>query len=494
MIRPLLVILVLACLVAEASADRRVAVATIEGDQGGAATKIVVAALDGEGDYLVITPKAVTKVADELAIAIDERQAAKLLEELEADVLVMGTVEPISGGNRLILRVVPKGSKKARSATVLYGKKAASGKVRGGIRNAITTILEKESGGRGEEGDEGEVVRDRTRPVKSDGPTTLAAEGDEPETPVRSGSGGGDRVVPKRAITGGTGKRDKRFVTFKEEPSPDAEVTKGLDGEDPNGEAEEEEAPKPKAAGRRVIALRFAAGPSGSTRTLQFNHRAFDQAPRDYRNSFVPGARVQGELYPAAFGTKGFLSNLGIGFEFDQTFGLKVNAGGGTQLPTTSRHFSVDARIRFPIGGSSISLVGGYGQRTFKVTRGQTMLDLPNTEYKMFNPGLAFRVPVGPVSIFGDARALLLTSAGEIQTNDSYGPGKVSAFEAEAGFEIEITRTIGVRVSGDVAIVGYDFNGKGAMSSIRDQDPTTVDVGGAADRYIGGAVALALRL
>lgn len=479
--------LVSLCLVAEASADKRVAIATIEGDQGDAATKIVVAALDGEGDYLVITPKAVTKVADELAIPIDERQAAKLIEELEADVLVMGTVEPISGGNRLVLRVVPKGSKKARSATVLYGKKAASGKVRGGIRNAITTILEKEPSGEG-----GELGRERTRPVKSDGPTTLAAEGDEPETPARS-NGGGDRVVPKRAITGGTGKRDKRFVTFKEEPPADAEVTKGLDGEDPNGEEEEEEGPAPRATGRRVIALRFAAGPSGLTRTLQFNHRAFDQAPRDYRNSFVPGARVQGELYPAAFGTKGFLSNLGVGFEFDQTFGLKVNAG-GTQLPTTSRHFSVDARVRVPIGGSSISVVGGYGQRTFKVKRGQTMLDLPNTEYKMFNPGLAFRVPLGPVSLFGDARALLMTSAGEIQTNDSYGPGKVSAFEAEVGFEVEITRTIGVRVSGDIAVVGYDFNGKGAMSSIRDQDPTTKDVGGAADRYIGAAVALALRL
>jgi hypothetical protein len=490
MTRPLLAILVLLCLVAEASADKRVAIAAIDGDQGSAATSLVVAALDGEGDYLIITPKAVTKVADELAIAVDERQASKLIEELEADVLVMGSVEPINGGNRLILRVVPKGAKKARSATVLYGKKAASGRVRSGIRNAITTILEKAPAGESEAvGERG----DKPRAVKSDGPTTLAAEGEESEQPARvtTGSGGsGDRVVPKRAITGGTGKRDKRFVTFKEDPPPESEVGKGLaDSEDPNGEEEE---PSARPAGRRVIAVRFAAGPSALTRTLQFNHRAFDQAPRDYRNSFVPGARVQGELYPAAFASKGFLANLGVGFEFDQTFGLKVNAG-GMQLPTTVRHFSVDARIRIPIGGGSVSLVGGYGQRTFNVQRGQTMLDLPNIDYKMFDPGLAFRAPLGPVSLFGEARALLMTGAGEIQTNASYGPGKVSAFEAEAGFEVEITRNFGVRLSGDFVVVGYDFNGKGALSSTRDQDPTTVDVGGAADRYIGGALALALR-
>lgn len=363
--------------------------------------------------------------------------------------------------------------------------------MRDGIRNAITTLLEKEP-----PREPAEPVRgDKPRTVKNDGPTTLAAEGEEEATTttVKTGAGGRDpRVVPKRAITGGTGKRDKRFVTFKEEPPADAETTKGFGGEDdPDGEGEEEEE-RVKPAGRRVIAARFAAGPSALSRTLQFNHRAFAQAPQDYRGSFVPGARVQGELYPIAFASKGFLANLGIGFEFDQSIGLKVNAG-GMQLPTTMRHFSVDARIRIPIGGGSISLVGGYGQRTFKVTRGQTMLDLPNIDYKLFDPGLAFRVPIGPVSLFGEARAMLITAAGEIQTNASYGPGTVSAFEGEAGLEIEITRMLGLRLSGDVAIIGYDFNGKGALSNTRDQDPTTLDVGGAAERYIGGAFALAFR-
>lgn len=484
----------------EAWADRRVAVAAIEGDKSGSAARAVVEALDGEGDMVVISPKAVTKVADELAIAIDDRQSGKLMEELEADVLVMGSVEPIQGGFKMTLRVVPKGVKKSRSAVVLYGKKANSTRILNGIRSAVTTLIEKASADRVEEprpvkgGKGGKGGRDGD--VVEDGPSgTLDEEAEEiDQTTTRTGSRE-PRVVPKRAITGGTGKRDKRFVTFKEEPPPDAELTQKLDGEDPDGEdpdgeGEEEEA-RPKTK-RRQAAARLNVGPSVLSRTLEFNHRAFDQAPSDYNNSFVPGARAQGEIYPAGFATTGFLSNLGVGFTFDQTLGLKVNGPDG-KLASTVRHFSVDARLRIPLGGGSVSLVGGYGQRTFSVARGNSMLDLPNVDYKLFNPGLAFRVPLGPVDFFGDARFLLMTNAGEIQTMASYGPGTVTAFEVEAGFEVTITKVFGIRLAGDFVGIGYDFNGTGELSKNRDNDPATVDVGGAAERYIGASLLAAIR-
>lgn len=473
MIRTLVAAVLLFCLSGQARADRRVAVAAVEGDdKGGTAAKLIVAALDGEGDLIVISPKAVTKVADELAIAVDDRQSGKLMEELEADALVMAMVEPITGGNKLTLRVVPKGVRKSKSAVVLYGKKANADRIRNGIRNAVTTILAKSAPVEPEPDDEG--------------PTTLASE-------EEGGSGG--RVVPRRAITGGSGKRDKRFVTFKEETPPEGEVSKG-DAEDPNAEGDEggegDEGRGAKKAAPRKVAARISAGPSFSTRTLEFSHRAFDQAPKDYRNSPVPGVRVQGEIYPLAFGSGGFLANLGLAFELDQTFGLKVNSG-AQKLPTTVRHFSVGARVRIPIGSGELALVGGYGQRTFKIVRGMTtMLDLPDVDYKLFDPGIAFRVPLGPVAFVGDARALLMTNAGQIQTNASYGPGDVSAFEGELGLEVAITRAIGVRLSGDFTAIGYDFTGTGELSKNRDADPTTVDVGGAAERYFGGALTLAI--
>ncbi len=495
MIRTLLVAVVLLGLCGGAWADKRIAVAPLEGDKGGAAAKIVVEALDGEGDMVVISPKAVTKVADELAIAIDDKQSGKLLEELEGAALVMGSVESIQGGNKLTLRVIAKGARKSRSAVVLYGKKATSTRIRNGVRNAVTTLIEKSSAEsapvRGKR-----VVRPTSSDVEEDGPSgTLDEDPDEPAAGGRE-----PRAVPKRAITGGSGGSGKRFVKFKDGEDgegTEGEVTKG-EGDDPDGEGDgegdEEGDAKPaaKSARRKPVAARLNLGPSVLSRSLEFNHRAFTEAPKDYRNSFVPGARVQGEIYPAAFGSTGFLANLGIGFEFDQTFGLKVNAP-GMKLSSTVRHFSVDARVRIPLGDASISLVGGYGQRTFTVARGATMLDLPNVDYKFFDPGLAFRVPLGPVSLFGDVRVLLMTNAGEIQTLASYGPGKVTAFEGEAGFEVAITPTFGIRLAGDFVGVGYDFNGKGALSSNRDADPTTKDVGGAAERYIGGALTAAVR-
>jgi hypothetical protein len=485
MIRMLVAAVVLLVGSGEAWADKRVAVAAIEGDKSGAAAKAVVAALDGEGDMVVISPKAVTKAADELAIPIDDRQSGKLMEELEADVLVMGSVEAIQGGNKLTLRVVPKGARKSRSAVVLYGKKANSTRIHNGIRGAVTTLLEKAA------------ADGLDAPVRSteDGPSgVLDDEGEIPEATSKTGSRE-PRVVPKRAITGGTGsKRDRRFVTFKEESDPEAEISKSQgdpDAEDPNAEDGEEREAKPKAS-RRPVAARLNAGPSVLSRTLEFNHRGFAEAPKNYNNSFVPGARVQGEIYPAAFGSRGILANLGVGFTFDQTLGLKVNGPDG-KLASTVRHFSVDARVRFPIGGGSISLVGGYGQRTFTVARGNSMLDLPNVDYKLFNPGLAFRVPLGPVTFFGDGRVLLMTNAGEIQTMASYGPGTVSAFEAEAGFEVAISKVFGVRLAGDFVGIGYDFNGKGALSNNRDGDAATIDVGGAAERYIGASLMAAIR-
>jgi hypothetical protein len=480
MTRLLIVGFVLLCFNGEVWADKRIAVAAVEGDKNGAVAKIIVAALDGEGDLIVISPKAVTKVADELAIAIDDRQSGKLMEELEADALVISTVEPITGGNKLTLRIVPKGARKSRSAVVLYGKKANGEKIRSGIRNAVTTILEKAAS---------VAPPDE---VEEDGPTTLSSEeGDPPSS--------GGRAVPKRAITGGTGKSDKRFVSFKEDKGPDAEVTKGEGDDEGDGEGgegaggsdEKDDGAKKKAAPRRVVAARISAGPSILTRTLQFSHRAFAQAPKDYSNSPVPGVRVQGEVYPLAFGSRGLLSNLGLAFELDQTFGLKVNAG-GMKLPTTVRHFSVGARIRVPIGGGEVAVVGGYGQRTFVVSRGGVMLDLPDIDYKYFDPGVAFRVPVGPVALFGDARVLLLTNAGQIQTNASYGPGDVSAFDVEAGLEVAISRSVAVKLAGDFVAVGYDFAGTGELSKNRDADPTTVDVGGAAERYIGGALTVVI--
>jgi hypothetical protein len=41
---------------------------------------------------------------------------------------------------------------------------------------------------------------------------------------------------------------------------------------------------------------------------------------------------------------------------------------------------------------------------------------------------------------------------------------------------------------GEFTQMGFAFTGTGQMSNNRDGDPATKDVGGAADRYIGGSL------
>ena len=41
-------------------------------------------------------------------------------------------------------------------------------------------------------------------------------------------------------------------------------------------------------------------------------------------------------------------------------------------------------------------------------------------------------------------------------------------------------------------MLGYSFKGNGELSNNRDADAATKDVGGAADRFIGGALTLAV--
>jgi hypothetical protein len=45
-----------------------------------------------------------------------------------------------------------------------------------------------------------------------------------------------------------------------------------------------------------------------------------------------------------------------------------------------------------------------------------------------------------------------------------------------------------VRAVGEFSQVGFAFTGNGTEANNRDGDPTTKDVGGAADRVIGGAL------
>jgi hypothetical protein len=81
---------------------------------------------------------------------------------------------------------------------------------------------------------------------------------------------------------------------------------------------------------------------------------------------------------------------------------------------------------------------------------------------------------------------MLILGAGQIQNPDQYGPASVLGFEGALGVDYLITRNIFARAAFRAETIGFNFDGTGMLSNARDGDPTTKDVVGARDTYLGG--------
>ncbi len=252
-------------------------------------------------------------------------------------------------------------------------------------------------------------------------------------------------------------------------------------------------------------AIRLDAGMSFMNRRLTFNNRPnFPMGPKTYSNAPVPGGRVEGEVYPLAFSdSKSPLAGLGFAGLYDKTFSLALqnSAAPGMKFPVNEMRWDVGVRYRIMLGSTPtspwVALGIGYGHRDFKVTRpapsSGISLDVPDVEYVAADPGLEFRIPFIPaVALVGSASTLLMLRTGSIQQPEEYGQAKVTAFVGSGGLDIVIANRYALRLIGEFAQIGFNFTGNAAMTNNRDGVPTTKDVGGATDRYLGAAATLAV--
>jgi hypothetical protein len=333
--------------------------------------------------------------------------------------------------------------------------------------------------------------------VKDDGDDADAAEPPADPAPMRkskhNAQAGGDEVAMLHDDDGAMRGDDE-----------DARPPRGRDDEAAPSDDEEgvtaharrhHDAPKIQAA---VI----DAGLSVTGRQLTFTSRAFAQAPHGYKGPFAPGGHVDGAIYPLALSDRSSAAaGLGFDFEYDQTTSLttRTSEAMSVVMPTSEDHWAIGGRYRFAIGSGGTQLAVGfdYSHRQFVVDRSGlppgASLDLPDVVYKAYAPEVAARIPLGPrVTLTANGRVLLIKSAGAIQTQAEYGAAKVTGGEGAAGLEILVSSNVVLNVSGTAAIIGYAFTGNGLMSANRDGDPTTKDVGGAMDQYIGGMATLGI--
>jgi hypothetical protein len=527
-----LVIAVALALPGTALARPRVAIVPIDGDASGALQDLIVELLEDE--FSIISPRQVTRALDklELDLEMSAKQLKKLAKELDAESIIRGDLTAKGQRKLLHLRLFHKG-KKILGFKVEFVS-AKSPKFRDALRAKLIDRLggePKKKGKRVEPADESEddlpiATKTKTKDVKGKAKKPPADEPEE-EVPVAKGKDAKNKgkakkppadepenepvaVKPKSKKAKGKAKvDDDEAGDDEEDPNAGAGKRVSARGEDDDDDEDDEDvaiavrtsrggAPGARTANRAAVRIDF--GPSMSARSLTFTSRQFEQAPKPYSNSPVPGGRVEGEIYPLAFGNPySLLSGLGIGGEFDQTVGLNLQSTvqPGTKFPVTQSHWSVGARFRIVIGkqptSPSVTLGGGYMTRVFKVDRSQlvngNIIDLPDVGYAGYNVGVELRVPVmRSVALLAGGRGIFVTTTGQIQSAAQYGQARVTGGEGHAGVDIAIGSRMAVRLVGELTQLGFNFTGNGQMANNRDGDPTTIDVGGAADRYVGGTL------
>jgi hypothetical protein len=485
----------------------KVALTQIAGDTTGLG-QTVAGALQ-EGELEVVAGTQVTRAIDRLGLtgALGERDLAKLADELEVDAVVKGAFD--RRGHRLRFTVFA-GGKQGKPFTVRVGN-ADSYKFRQAVRSTVEAKLAQA------------VPKRHTRPGEPDGAADedLAGKRKGKKAEVAEDDAAGKPRARKADVADATEPtRRKAPAAAADPPARPGQATSASDGDAPaaarprvaardnDDPAPSVHAPAEHAAPAEhtpnLAALRVDLGGSMAGRNLQFDTRAFDGAPRSYQNAPSPGARVGGELYPVAlFAPTSWLAGLGVAADYDRTLSLTLRTTNEMTVPlvVAEHHYSFGVRYRLAFGhqptSPTLTLGAGYGARQFVVDRSglqsPSSLDLPDVDYRMFDPGVAFRLPLGGhVAVTLAGQGLIVTSAGAIQRTDQYGAARVLGGTASVGVELVISERLLIRIAAEATQLNLSFTGTGMLATGRDGDPSTVDVHGATDRYYGGVATAAV--
>ena len=540
-------------LVSHAASARpsRVALTQIEGDATGDVHDAVAEALEGK-ELALIATREVNRAVDRLGELADltEKDFKKLASELDADAVVAGKLDKVGTARTLKFRMFVH-KKMAKGFTVSF-KDARSEKFRTLLHDKILDKIGVSAGGGDEEEDarpakkkkaaddeedplakkgkakKGKADADeedarpakKTRVAKGDDeearPAKKKADADEEARPAKKKADADDDARPanKKADADGDA-RAAGDDAAESRPSDDEaaprKAKKRVAAADDDAEVEATAAPIAEPArGANRAAIRLDVGGSVVQHSFKFNTRPLPNGPRDTSLSPVPGVRLEGEVYPLAItGAQGALANLGVGFDYDKTLSLHINVPrtgmAALSVGAKQSHYAFGLRYRLAFGRTetspTLTLGVDYGKQLFSTDLAATGMDdaaratvkrnTPETEYTMIAPGVKFRLPVTRMVAFAlGGHAMLITKAGPILTAPSYGRAQVYGAQAAAALDIAILQHVGLRFSGEFSQIGFSFRGGGALA---DPDGNgQPDVGGLADRSIGGAATLTL--
>jgi hypothetical protein len=501
---------------ASATAKPKVAVAPVDGDSDGQMGDVVRDALGGK--LSVVAPKEVERAMSKLGLSgeLEDGDAQKLRQKLDAAVVVQGKLSRAGKKKTVKLTVWVRG-KKPSDFNVQY-RTATSEKFRDAIRDAllkrIGSVDDLAAGGdedgpkkkkiadgdedgpkkkKGGDGDEDAPKKKKVADGDEDGPKKKkVADGDEdgPKKKKKGGDGDEDGPKKKKLADGDTDgdedgpkKKKKKVAVAEDEDQPKVRKRK----RSVEGDGEGVAAP----AARTQPAVRVDAGASYAARYLSFSIGAGSANRPPKVLTPAAAGHVELELYPFAFSNKqGGLSGLGIYGEYDKSFGLAIAIPDamGVSAPINQAHYSIGARYRFTTGKSTFAGGVAYARRHYIADRsklGDKVLDAPDVDYAAISPGIVARRQLGQkLALFGELDAMLVLSAGAIATASNYGSGSVFGVGVTAGFDVALSKQLGLRLAGGYNHINLSFKGTGAMSTAR-------KVTAATDRDIGATATLA---
>jgi hypothetical protein len=547
MTRPLALVFCAAFMLSShaASAKPKVALTQIEGDASGDLRDAVVEALESGQELSLISGKEVNRAVDKLGELTDltEKDFKKLANELEADAIVIAKFDKVGSSKTLKFRLFVH-KKMAKGFTVSF-KNPRSEKFRSALHDKILDKIGATASTASNDGDEEKPAKKKKVASAEDEEDPLATTAKKNKTAKKAKKAKTDKLADDEEETRPKKAKADKLVDDEEETRPKkAKADKLADDEDgrpsdddvkparrtdtddeavprktkkkvaasEDGDDEVEEGitttiESPHAANR--VAVRLDVGVSVVQHSFLFNARSFDNRPKNTALSPVPGARFEAEIYPLAFSNpRSAAAGLGAGVDYDRTFALNLRSSleNTVAVPVKQSHYSIGARYRLAFGKTATSPTltfgAGYGKRLFSTDRSKLTMDAskagiardtPSANYTVIDPGLTFRLPVTRMVAFTlGGRGMIITNAGPIQNLDSYGRAKVYGVQGGASVDVVLGNRFALRFAGEFVQIGFAFTGVGALSNNLDGDPGTKDVGGLADRSIGGTATLAV--
>ena len=511
-----------------AAQEHRVAVLKIEGARTAKIRKSLEELVANE--HAVVSHRSYKKTARRLrAKKLNPSQVARVADKLRLDGILSGTIVAWKGRYKLMLRLHEGTTGRTiKRLTVRLNRPQLTSTMEERIGDWLLSAIEELGDIEASNDDDGIDDADRDEPSADD-------EDEDEEEDRRARVRKKKKANKKAKRSKKTSKKRWRRTSKRSKPrksartlvadtedededeqddddNEESEATEVDEDEDDEADNEEDDDDIDSAIDRESSLLRssrdravsLASGVSVVKRSLTFSNRAdMMNAPPGYDGPTAPGVALNGELYPGVLLDKGGVAaRLGVGITVDHVLSLKTSVGEGdmaSSLATTQQRLGFDVRYRHHFGSKAThpSLVAsvGYNHMTFKINKNAAMVntevDIPNTRYRYVNPGLALRVPVSPrVAVNAQGRFLLVLSTGEVQNADQYGGAKVTGFDAGGSIDISLAKHWMIHLLGNYTAIGYDFLGEGDLTKNRDGDESSIDVGGALDRYISGALAI----